>query len=104
LAGGVGELGFGVVAAAGGSSVAAGEGERLAEGDWAEIVDFDMAGHGEDAAGAVGFAHGFVEEGGDDASVGVAGRADEAAGETEMRDDVTVGIDEELEAEAGRVF
>ena len=84
--------------------MAGGEGERLAEGDGAKVLDFEMAGHGEDAAGAVGFAHGFVEKGGDDAAVGVAGRSGEAAGEAEVADDVLVRIDEEFEAEAGGVF
>ena len=104
LAGGVGEVGFDVVAAAGGSSVAGGEGERLAEGDGAEVVDVEAAGHGEDAAGAVGFAHGFVEEGGDDASMGVAGRSGEAGGEASVADDVPGLIREKAEAQAGAVF
>jgi hypothetical protein len=103
LAGGVGELRFGVVAAAVGVQVAGGEGERLAEGNGTEILDFEMAGHGEDAAGAVGLAHSLVEEGGDDASMGVTGRSGEAAGEAEVADDVFVHVDEEFEAEAGGV-
>lgn len=95
---------FSVVATAVRVEMTGGESERLAEGNGAKVLDFEMAGHSEDAAGAVGFAHGFVEEGGDDAAVGVAGRSGKAAGEAEVADDVFVGIDEEFEAKAGGVI
>lgn len=103
LAGGVGETGFAAVRAAASVDVAGDKGERAAEGDGTEVMDFELAGHGEDAAGTVGFAHGFVKEGGDDASVGVAGGSGKAAGEAEVADDVVVGVCEEFEAEAGGV-
>jgi len=64
--------------AAGGAfpaEVARGEGEWGVEGCGAEVVDLEVAGHGEDVEGAVELAHGLVEEGGDDAAVDVAGRA-----------------------------
>lgn len=97
-------MGFGVIAAAVRVDVVGGEGEWLAETDGAEVLDLEMARHGEDAAGAVGFAHSFIEEGGDDAAVGVAGGTGEAAGESEVADDILIRIDEEFEAEAGGVL
>src|SRR5258708_6208322 len=57
------------------AEVAADEDERLVERGRAEVVDLHVAGHGEDVEGAVEFAHGLVEERGDDAAVDVAGRA-----------------------------
>ena len=51
------------------------ENEWLVERDGAQVVDFHVAGHGEDVEWAVEFAHGFVKECGDDAAVDVAGRA-----------------------------
>ena len=82
--GAVGALDFGLVEelAVGGAvgfggavEVTGYEDERLVERDGAEVVDLHVAGHGEDVEGAVELAHGFVEEGGDDAAVDVAGRA-----------------------------
>ena len=79
--GAVGVLDFGVVEelAAGGAvcfcwaaDVAADENERLVERDGAEVVDLHVAGHREDVERTVEFAHGFVEEGGDDATVDMA--------------------------------
>ncbi len=61
--------------------VAADEDERVVQRGWAQVVDLKMTGHGEDVEGAVELAHGLVEEGGDDASVDVAGRAFVVAGE-----------------------
>ena len=57
------------------AEVAAGEDEWLVERGGAEVVDLHVAGHGEDVERAVELAHGFVEQGGDDASVDVAGWA-----------------------------
>jgi len=65
-----GAVGFG-----GAVEVTGHEDEGLIEGDWAEVVDLHVTGHGEDVEWAVELAHGFVEECGDDASVDVAGRA-----------------------------
>jgi hypothetical protein len=104
VSGVVGELAFDVVAAASGSRVTAAEGERDAEGDGAEVVDFEVPGHSQDAAGAIGFAHGFIEESGDDTAVGVAGRSGEAGGEAQVAEDIVVLIGEKAEAEACAVF
>jgi len=57
------------------AEVAADEDERLVEGNGAEVVDLHVSSHGEDVERAVEFAHGFVEESGDDAAVDVAGWA-----------------------------
>jgi hypothetical protein len=104
LTGCIGKLRFDVIAAAGDSCVSGGESKRHTKRDGAEVVDFEMAGHGEDAAGSVRFAHGFIKKGGDDAAVGVAGRSGEACSEAEMAGDVVVFVGEELKAEAGAVF
>jgi hypothetical protein len=101
---GIRKLSFGVVTAAGGAGVAAGQGERDAEGNGPKVVDFEVAGHGEDAAGAVGFAHGLIEKGSDDTAMGVARRSGEARCKTQVGDDVVVGIGKEFETEAGAVF
>ena len=66
------------------AEVAADEDEGLVEGHGAEVVDLHVAGHGEDVERAVELAHGFVEEGGDDAAVDVAGRAFVHAGEVDV--------------------
>ena len=75
--GAVGALDFGQVEklAAFAGEVAAGEDEGLVEGDWVEVVDLHMTGHGDDVEGAVELAHGFVEKGGDDTAMDVAGRS-----------------------------
>jgi len=65
-----GAVGFG-----GAVEVAGYKDEGLIEGDWAEVIDLHVAGHGEEVEGAVELAHGFVKECGDDAPVDVAGRA-----------------------------
>ncbi len=57
------------------TKVAGGEGEGGVERCGTEVVDGHVAGHGEEAEGTVELAHGFVEQGGDDAAVDVAGRA-----------------------------
>jgi hypothetical protein len=46
--------------------------QRLVEGGGLEVVNLHVAGHGEDVEWAVELAHGFVQEGGDDAAVDVA--------------------------------
>jgi len=96
--------------AAGGSlaaEVAGGKGERGVEGGGAEIVDLEVAGHGEDLEGTVELAHRFVEEGGDDAAVDVAGRALMEFGEVDdgLSDGVfgVGGVEMEVEMEALRV-
>ena len=58
----------------GAAEVASDEDERLVQRGGAEVVDLHVAGHGEDVEGAVEFAHGLVEERGDDATVNVTRR------------------------------
>jgi len=55
-------------------AVAGGEVEGGVEGGGAEVVDLQVAGHGEEVEGTVEFRHGLVAEGGDDAAVEVTGR------------------------------
>ena len=59
--------------------------------DWAQVFHLHLAGHSGYALGAVGFAHGFVEQGGDDATVLVAGRAFVLVGDDGVRDDGSFG-------------
>lgn len=72
---GVVDLGLVEELAALAAEVAAGEHEQLVERGGAKVIDLHVAGHGEDAEGTVELAHGLVEQGGDDASMNVAGRA-----------------------------
>ena len=65
-----GAVGFG-----GAVEVTGHEDEGLIERYGSEVVDLHVTGHGEDVEGAVEFAHGLVEERGDDAAVDIAGRA-----------------------------
>jgi hypothetical protein len=51
------------------------EGEGLVERAGAQVIDLDVASHGDDFERAVEFAHGLVHEGGDNAAVDVAGWA-----------------------------
>jgi len=86
------------------AEVAGGEGERGVERGGAEVVDLEMAGHGEYGEGAVELAHGLVEEGGDDAAVDVAGRTLMEFGEVDdgLGDGVfgVRGVEGELEVQA----
>ena len=71
------ELKFGLVKelAAFAVEVSADKDERLEERRGAEVVHLHVTGHGDDVEGTVELAHGFVEKGGDDAAVDVAGWA-----------------------------
>jgi len=60
----------------------------------------ELAGHGEGVAGTDGFAHGLVEERGDDAAVEVAGVAGEVFWDLGDADYGEVGGELELEVEA----
>ena len=75
--GAVWELKFGLVKelAAFAVKVTADQDKRLEERRGAEVVHLHVTGHGDDVEGTVEFAHGFVEKGGDDAAVDVAGGA-----------------------------
>lgn len=67
------------------------------------IVDGDMARHGDDSAMAIGLAHGFVEQRGNDAAMRVAGRSLELRGEMEVAEDAIGFVDEEFQAKSGMV-
>ena len=84
------------------------ESEALVGGGWAKVVDLHVAGHGEGVEGAVELGHGFVEEGGDDASVDVARSTFVELGEEDVCGDGVragewVGRVGEVEVEALRV-
>ena len=49
--------------------------QRRAGRDGAQEIDFHVTGHGGEAAGANGLAHGLVKQSGNDAAVQVAGMA-----------------------------
>src|SRR5246127_3188215 len=59
-----------------------------------------MARHGDDIAVTIGLAHGFGEQWGDDAAMGMAGRPLELRGETEAAEDALLFIDKELQVKA----
>ena len=73
------------------AEVAGGEGERGVERGGAEVIDLHVAGHGEEAEGAVELGHRFVAESGDDAAVDVAGWALVKFGEVNDGDGGGVG-------------
>jgi hypothetical protein len=103
--GAVAALDFGLVEelAAFAAEVSADENERLVEGNWAKVVDFHVAGHGDNVEGAVELAHGFVEEGSNDAAMNVAGWAFVGAIELDARGcggEFGIGVDSEGEVEA----
>ena len=68
-----------------------------------KVVDGDVAGHRHDIAMAIGLAHGFIEQCGDDASVHVAGWPLKLPSEINTAEDALVFVNEELELKAGRV-
>lgn len=69
------DAGFGPVLAALVMVHAAFEANGCIAGNRTSVVHFHVAGHTHHVAGANSLAHGFVEEGGDDAAVHVAARA-----------------------------
>ena len=66
------------------ANVVADENQRLMERRWAEVVDFHVASHGEDVERVVELAHGFVEKGGYNAAVDMAGWAFVYAGQLDL--------------------
>lgn len=74
-----------------------------AGGDGLEVFDLHLASHGGDAMGAVGFAHGFIEEGGDDAAVEIAGRALIVVRDSGEADNSVIGSYGEIKAQANGV-
>jgi len=84
---GVLNAGFGPVLAAFAAGDFALDADVRVGGNWAEVFDLHLAGHGGHSLGAVGFAHGFVEQSCDDAAVEVAGRALVVVGDSGVGDD-----------------
>ena len=76
------------------------EADRLSGGNGAQVFDLKLACEGDFATGAVGLAHGFVEEGGDDAAVEVTRRAFVLVAESGFGGDdaAVVGGEGEMEA------
>jgi len=78
--------------------------QRLVEGDGLEIVDGHLDGDGDNVAELIDLAHGLVEDGGDDASMAVAGRSGETLPEAKAADkDVAVFVVGEAETHAVRI-
>ena len=61
--------------------------QRLLEGHGLEVIDFYFRGQRNDLAQLIDLAHGFVEDGGDNAAVAVSGRAGVALAEPEAADE-----------------
>ena len=73
--------------------------ERFVQRDWFEVFDGHFFGQGNYVAQFVHFAHGVVEDGGDDAAVTMAGRAGVALAQAEFADEGLAGfIEGEFEA------
>ena len=73
------------------------------ERNGAAVVDGHVARHSDDVAEAVGLAHGFVEQGSDDAPVRVSGRPLELRGEADTAEDTLFFIDKEFQMETRRI-
>lgn len=71
--------------------------------DGAEVLDFKVAGHGGKALGADGFAHGFVKESGDYATVKDAAGAFKCVGDGGQADYRAIVGEEKFEAQAAGV-
>lgn len=92
------------VLASGDLLLAPGNSKRLAQRNRPEILDGHGLGKRHHAAQLVYFAHGFVEDGGNDAAVRVSWRPRVALGQLEIADRLAVLlVKEELQAHAGRV-
>jgi len=71
--------------------------QRHAAGNWAQVLDLQFARDRGVALRTYSFAHGFIEQRGDDAAVQVAGMAVEGAWDDGETDDA-IGCENELEA------
>ena len=69
-----------------------------------EIVDGNVASHGNDVAVPICLAHGFIEQRGYDAAVRMTRRPLELRSEMDMTEDAIVLINEELEAKSRTVI
>ncbi len=75
--------------------------QRLVEWDGLEIFDGHLLGEGDDVMQFVHFAHGIVENAGDDAAVAVAGRSGIALAKAEFAEEgLAFFVEQELEAHA----
>jgi len=72
-------------------------------GNGAKVFDFQFAGNGGPALSTNSLAHGFVEQGSDDAAVEITGVAGEGAGNCREADDGAVGGEEEFETQTGGI-
>src|SRR4051812_10915518 len=94
-------LGDVVVRAASHGTIAAFGDEHLPERHRTQVLNLHFARQGDDVAQLVRFTHGFVEDGGDDASVRMAGRSDVLLRKLEARNEGTlVGCKIKLKAHA----
>lgn len=92
------------VLASGDLLLAPGNSKRLAQRNRPEILDGHGLGKRHHAAQLVYLAHGFVEDGGNDAAVRVSGRAGVTLGQLEIADRLAAFLVEvKLEAHAGEV-
>lgn len=114
-AGGRGEHGAACVAQLGGAAMFPASGaldvgfgppfkdKVCCERNGTEVVDGDVARHGDDAMVAIGLAHGFIEQCGDDAAVGVARGSLELLAEVEAAEDAVVIIDKEFQTKPSMI-
>ena len=80
---------------------AAFDAERLVQRDGLEIFDGHFAGEGDDVMKFIYFAHGVVEDSGNDAAVAVAGRSGVALAQAEAADEgLAFFVEDELQAHA----
>ncbi len=83
---------------------AAFDAEGFVQRDRLEIFHGHLAGEGDYVMELVYFAHGVVEDGGNDAAVAVAGRSGVAVGEPEAADEgLALLVEDEFQAHASRV-
>jgi len=83
---------------------AAFDAKRLIQGDGLEIFDGHLSGQGDDLVEFIYFAHGVVEDAGDDAAVAVAGRSGVTFAEAEVADEgLALLVEDEFEAHAVRI-
>ncbi len=84
---------------------AAFDAQRLVQRNGLEIFDSHLSGEGDDMMEFIYFAHGIVEDAGDDAAVAMAGRSGVAVGEAEAADESLAGfVEDELQAHAARII
>ena len=86
------------------AELAAFDAKRLMQRDGFEVFDGHLSREGDDVVELVYFAHRVVEDAGDDATVGVAGRSGVALAEAKLADEGLAGfVENELQAHAARI-